>query len=190
MMYDSIIKELLDIKSYLNKNNNINVKELYKLYIRYLKLSVLISNSIPTYNNDSNNYHFGNCYIYALVIPTLESINNMFISYIDYNIGFISEKDITFNTRVLLDNFKRDLDILGIEYYSTCINDSNKHNGYKVAMYKSKEDFHFIRENSDKVWSHKIGYSDNIEVVKPEYKLGDYNLVDCFEIVKPTLRRL
>ena len=88
-------------------------------------------------------------------------------------------------------NLKSDLDSLGIYYYETDIDSINNHGGYKISLYYNYgEDFHFIREDFDGKWSHKMGYSGSIERVKPSERIFKYNLVTTYEIVKPNIRKL
>ena len=51
-------------------------------------------------------------------------------------------------------------------------------------------DFHFIRQNIDKKWSHKLGYSETIDIVTPKYNVLEYTNVGTIEIVKPVIREL
>ena len=89
------------------------------------------------------------------------------------------------------DNLKSDLDSLGIYYYETDIDSINNHGGYKISLYYNYgEDFHFIREDFDGKWSHKMGYSGSIERVEPSERIFKYNLVTTYEIVKPNIRKL
>ena len=67
----------------------------------------------------------------------------------------------------------------------------NEHGGYKISLYESSDDFHFIRQNEDGTWSHKLGYSDLVERIDnpSKYLFDEYECIKTLEIVKPVLRK-
>ena len=201
MIYEEILRELVYIRIYLGKNiGKVSRKEIYKLYRRYLKLYMLLPIKNPEFDKNNSLYFNGNCYCYALMLPTPKEFYDAYMNACDdvdlplsfhHDVGFISEKKCFLKPPKLLDNLKSDLDSLGIYYYETDIDSINNHGGYKISLYYNYgEDFHFIREDSDGKWSHKMGYSGSIERVEPSERIFKYNLVTTYEIVKPNIRKL
>ena len=56
--------------------------------------------------------------------------------------------------------------------------------------YLSFNDFHFLRQNSDGSWSHKVGYLNRLDKFDtlPNIVNGNYELIKVLEIVKPKVR--
>ena len=82
--------------------------------------------------------------------------------------------------------------IIGKKYFESCSrtlrhNVGFIHGGYKIALFRSYYDFHFVRENSDSTWSHKKGYCNQIIRLEklPIILDRDYDYVKTYEIVKP-----
>lgn len=201
MIYEEILRELAYMRIYLGKNiGNVSRIEIYELYIRYLKLYMLLPIKSPEFDKNNPLYFNGNCYCYALMLPIPEEFYNAYMNaYADidfplslrHDVGFISKKEFSLKPSKLLDNLKRDLDYLDIDYYETDIGSMNNHGGYKISLYCNPfEDFHFIREDSDGKWSHKLGYAGSIERINPSERIYNYNLVTTYEIVKPGVRKL
>ena len=201
MIYEDILRELAYMRIYLGKNiGKVSRKEIYKLYRRYLKLYVLLPIKNPEFDKNNPLYFNGNCYCYALMLPTPKEFYDAYMNACDdvdlplsfhHDVGFISEKECSLKPSKLLDNLKIDLDSLGIYYYETDIDSINNHGGYKISLYYNDgEDFHFIRDDFDGKWSHKMGYSGSIERVEPSERIFKYNLVTTYEIVKPNIRKL
>lgn len=193
--YINTCKEIRNILDYLRVNSeSLTIDEIKKLYIRYLYLSTKVSTNNPKYKDFDMDYAGGNCYCYALGFLTPEEFNipyhRIISKHMSHNIGFISGNvtDIA-SKEEIVDNFLLDLDYLGIKHFETGVNDKNRHGGYKISFFKSPHDFHFIRQNIDGVWSHKLGYTPTIEKIEmpQERVLGRYNYVKTLEIVKPVI---
>ena len=190
MIYEEILRELAYMRIYLDKNiGKVSRKEIYKLYIRYLKLYMLLPLKNPEFDKNNPLYFNGNCYCYALMLPIPEEIYNAYINapedislplVLRHDVGFISNRKDSLRPTKLLDNLRSDLDSLGIEYYETYISSKNNHGGYKISLYCDPcIDFHFIRE-----------YAGSIERIDPSERIYNYNLVTTYEIVKPNIRKL
>lgn len=191
----SINREINNLLRFLNNNkDSISKIELMKLYRRYLYLSSRVSTNNPLYKNDKDNYKEGNCYCYALGFITPSIFNDIFARFdekmIRHNIGFISDTFIDINSSSdLMFGFENDLSYLGIKYYNSNIESDNNHNGYKVSLYRGFDDFHFVRQNIDGSWSHKIGYEPIVIKCTDPRNVLDYELLNTYEIVKPVVRR-
>lgn len=202
MTYEDIVNELGNIRLYIIDNySKMTQSEIYELYRRYVKLSMLISSNNPSFDEKKYMYYGGNCYCYALMMMTPSTFiegyengirnDNSLPSTLCHNVGFLSDSKYSLKLSTLLKNLKNDLDFLGIEYYDTDFYSENKHGGYKISLYyKAMTDFHFIRQNIDKKWSHKLGYSETIDIVTPKYNVLGYTNVGTIEIVKPVIREL
>ena len=81
--------------------------------------------------------------------------------------------------------------MLGIKWYKSGINKPNSHGGYKIAVYFSDDDFHFLRQNRDFSWSEKQGYTNRVLKVDDPLCLSkiykNYKHVKTLEIVKPVI---
>lgn len=201
MIYEEILRELAYMRIYLGKNiGKVSRKEIYKLYRRYLKLYMLLPIKNPKFDKNNPLYFNGNCYCYALMLPTPKEFYDSYMNapedislplVLRHDVGFISNRKDSLRPTKLLDNLRSDLDSLGIEYYETYISSKNNHGGYKISLYCDPcIDFHFIREDSDGKWSHKLGYAGSIERIDPSERIYNYNLVTTYEIVKPDVRKL
>ena len=84
----------------------------------------------------------------------------------------------------------KDFEELNIDSYEISSDLPNEHGGYKIAFYLSFNDFHFLRQNSDGSWSHKVGYLNRIDKFDtlPNIVNGNYELIKVLEIVKPKVR--
>ena len=148
-------------------------------------------------------YYLGNCYTYALGLPSKKEFIDKFISLgqeelFPFNCGFTyTTKNYALpgNASSILQNFYHDCSILGIQVFDSEVDLPNYHGGYKVMLYLSFyhsfcNDFHFIRQNlKDGTWSDKIGYFGSMR--KLEYPCSfnsNYKYVKTFEIVKPIIR--
>lgn len=166
--------------------------DLLRIYREFLKDYIRICKSDPSYDKDSKwiLYREGNCYSLIISTPEVFISNYRCKSGYDFShdVGFVSGHNYSDYVSDCIDNLKYDLDYLDyleIDYYDSDIDSSNKHNGYKIALYKSIDDFHFIRQNNDGSWSHKKGYDQIIERINPEDTLfDDFKLVKTLEIVK------
>ena len=187
-----IKKKLL--KSFVSKElTPIQVK---KLFYEYIKLDVVLYNSNPTSIINKKRYDNGNCYSFALDIPT----PSIFVYLYDYfeiddfyiNPGFCSElSKISKSKEERINSFKMDLDKLNIKYYETRIDNPNRLNGYKIAILQKANNIHFIRQNTDYTWSEKIGYNSLFEtfdsIKESHYLKKGYLLDKTYEIVKPKI---
>lgn len=121
-----------------------------------------------------------NCYAYALDIP----IKTQFHS--DYWVGRYSAEnsrqftDTEYNsTRELVEAFLNDLYELGIEVSSYRPNEISQKGSYNIGLLYERvpDDFHFVRQDVDGSWSHKLGF-----VHMPE-KITLEKLEDCYTVV-------
>lgn len=184
---------------YLSKE--ITSEEIKKLYIEYLKLSMLLSTNKPNYKDDLHDYKRGNCYCYALGIKFPYDFYSKYneLSEIPFvhSVGFISENDDAFTKKEIMSSLYNDLNVLNIKYKNTNINAKNK-NGYKIAIYfdniyKFFNNFHVARENVDGSWSEKLGYTSEIlKFSSPTdsyyVKNLNYKLHKVLEITKPVIK--
>lgn len=172
-------------------------KRVQKCYLEYLKIEMLLRRSIPSYGKDRYSYHKGNCYSYALGLPTPFLIWFSMVFNCDYGFsakpGFSVDKEYYSwrNTEALITGLYQDCDSLGIEVYDSSLEEQNSHGGYKIALYNGNADFHFMRQDDDGLWSHKLGYRAPVKRVKPEIVYGEgehqLQLKKVVEVVKPTL---
>lgn len=115
-----------------------------------------------------------NCYAYALGLD----INENDICEYAYQPGSISSKVanliIHFNYflySVLIKNIEKDFETLGISYKEIEPDDEIQDDEWKIALFVEFydkyfmddliSDFHFLRANSNGVWTHKHGYCNS-----------------------------
>jgi len=196
--YTKIRLQILNIYKYLILNyRNLDANQINDLYIEYLKLSVQLGTNSPLYSKDFDKYLYCNCYCYALGL-TLPSIIKLLYKHstkddMGHTIGFISKKDYKFDINTILENLYMDLDTLKISVYDSDITKSPEHGGYKISLYleNNGEDFHFIRQNINGLWSDKLGYTNIIrDLDTPKPPNFNYEYVKTFEIVKPIIKSL
>lgn len=192
--YNKIRTEIMELLSKLNNEpSSYDTISIYKLYRQYLKLSMKISTNKPKYNSDKTSYPYGNCYSYALGFHCPEEFAKIFdekcaIAF-PFNIGLMNSFFTSYDK--LSSDLDSDLDSLDIKHYDIDYDEPCSHGGYKISLYETDDDFHFIRENSDGSWSHKIGFDGEVSKVKPsKYLLGYYEYIKTMEIVKPVVREL
>ncbi len=176
------------------------IEKLSTLYLEYIKKYVNLYNQSPKYNQKWQSIN--NCYFYALNIstPLIINIYSKLLTddYFSINVGNIAGMDFmeqqNQNEIELLNCLYHDLNELNIKCYESTINTPNKYNGYKIlVLYSDSHDYHFIRQNSDNLWSTKFGLekdiftSDNPLLLfnNPFDTSCSYKLVKCLEIVKP-----
>lgn len=183
--------KLIEFYSKVFTSGNMSELDLLKMYREFLREYTRLCKENPSFEQDYrwNLYSEGNCYCYALMLPTPEIFARTYMSKskseFEHYIGFLSGKEYSDDIGVCYDNLRNDLDFLGIDYYETDIDTHNSHGGYKISFLKSIDDFHFIRQNTDGTWSHKRGYSSYIERTSFDAKiLEDFKRVKTFEIVK------
>ena len=190
--YSEVTKEIHSILRKLNEEGNeYKGSDIYRLYRDYLKLSMKLSFNNPSFEMDKSKYPYGNCYSYALGLRCPKIFARMFdekcIIFFPYNVGLM-QTSFTSHDKCELD-LESDLDSLGIKHFDVDYDEPCEHGGYKISLYESDDDFHFIRENSDGSWSHKLGFSASVEKVKPsKYLFDEYEYVKTLEIVKPLVR--
>ena len=207
MTYEDIYQELNIIyqelinytKREVNDNISIRYNKFISLYKRYLQLVVYLDSILPSYNTPVN----GNCYFYALNI----NINKIFMlsyhklmrSNLLTNLGLNKPRCYLYSASNILDYLYSDLEYLNIAYYNSDINMINKHNGYKIAIFREvnyQMDYHFIREDINGLWSHKLGYTNKYErnidlwalINNYNKDLLQYEYLKTIEIVKPRIR--
>lgn len=175
-------------------SDNITSKEVLELYKEYLKLSVKLGTNKPLFDEKEGKYNNSNCYMYALGLTTPKIFASIYeykeIDDLIHNLGFISDIPYSTSLKENLYSLQCDLENLGIDSYECTMLGDTHHGGYKIALFKAPYDFHFIRQNSDGSWSHKLGYSPIIERIEipQERVLGEYDYIKTLEIVKPIIR--
>ncbi len=174
------------------------------LYAEYCKLSILLTSSLPMFDEDyeSLNKDFGNCYTYALGLdcPSVfyKKFEEIEKGYRDFNIGFVSNPKVIGDlsrcddfTNKIMKNLESDFETLQIEYFDSDFTKENSHNGYKIAIFYNNgficRDFHVIRENKDGSWSEKCGYGGEVKKINNPQK-NPYPLLKVLELRKPRLR--
>lgn len=185
--YNDMLKLYLRLKS----DEKLSECEVLKIYREYLKLSMKISFNSPSCIEDKDNYKNGNCYCYAMGFNTPRIIGKKYFEScsrtLRYNVGFISGLPYFNDRKSIIRALESDLRCLNIEFYECEPDSKNIHGGYKIALFRSYYDFHFVRENSDSTWSHKKGYCNQIIRLEklPIILDRDYDYVKTYEIVKP-----
>lgn len=177
-LYNEILKISMDSPKY------------FELYKEYIKLLILISSNNPSFNDDVKKYINGNCYSYALDIFNPEGISNVILQ-LGLNVGYLSRNLVYNGTKEkYLYGLAKDFEELNIDSYEISSDLPNEHGGYKIAFYLSFNDFHFLRQNSDGSWSHKVGYLNRLDKFDtlPNIVNGNYELIKVLEIVKPKVR--
>lgn len=185
--YNDMLKLYLRLKS----DEKLSECEVLKIYREYLKLSMKISFNSPFFIEDKDNYKNGNCYCYAMGFNTPRIIGKKYFEScsrtLRHNVGFISGLPYYNDRKSIIRALESDLRCLNIEFYECEPDSKNIHGGYKIALFRSYYDFHFVRENSDSTWSHKKGYCNQIIRLEklPIILDRDYDYVKTYEIVKP-----
>lgn len=147
------------------------MKEITQEFINHVKLLSSKSTIPPIYNADEWHGSF-NCYMYAL------NICSDFIGY-RTNPGFLVEEIkqeyakkeglLDYNKKNLISLFKEDCNELKLKVIETTLNEKVESNEYKIAIYlNSTGGYHFIRQDSNGMWSEKNGWWGKIEILKGE----------------------
>ena len=153
------MEKYLKLISFYNKvftSGYMSELDLLKAYREFLRDYIRLSKVNPSFESDPKwkLYTEGNCYCYALMLPTPEIFTSTYISKskneFEHYIGFLSGKEYSDDIDVCYDNLRSDLDFLGIDYYETDNDAYNSHDGYKISFLKSIDDFHFLRQKSHK----------------------------------------
>ena len=95
-----------------------------------------------------------NCFTYAL------NMKNRFDSKVVGTMG--NFKDIFLSSSLSLSEAitleKEKLDVLNIEYRSSYFEEEVPDGYYKVIFFITTKDFHWVRQDEDGTWSHKLGW--------------------------------
>ena len=186
-----VYSEMLKLYLRLKSDEKLSECEVLKIYREYLKLSMKISFNSPSFIEDTDDYKNGNCYCYAMGFNTPRIIGKKYFEScsrtLRHNVGFISGLPYFNDRKSIIRALESDLRCLNIEFYECEPDSKNIHGGYKIALFRSYYDFHFVRENSDSTWSHKKGYCNQIIRLEklPIILDRDYDYVKTYEIVKP-----
>lgn len=186
-----VYSEMLKLYLRLKSDEKLSECEVLKIYREYLKLSMKISFNSPSLIEDKDDYKNGNCYCYAMGFNTPRIIGKKYFEScsrtLRHNVGFISGLPYYNDRKSIIRALESDLRCLNIEFYECEPDSKNIHGGYKIALFRSYYDFHFVRENSDSTWSHKKGYCNQIIKLEklPIILDRDYDYVKTYEIVKP-----
>lgn len=191
--YLKTYRDIISIyKRLLTESKNMGSSEVYELYREFLKLSIKLSTNNPTFYEDFNKYRNCNCYLYALCLtaPSLfaKTYEDKEIEQMYHNVGFMTnEMNYSTDLERNLSDLERDFEILGIDSYECDRYENPTHGGYKIAIFKAPHDIHFVRQNRNGTWSHKMGYTDTIERVDmSNHEVFEfYKYVKTLEIVKP-----
>ena len=176
--------------------------EIEKIYLQALKELIKLGTNNLIFQTDLKKYYLGNCYTYALGLPSLTYLIKKYCELeisdvFPFNLGFMNQKSYYLNgngINTVLNAFKSDCDSLNIKVYETNVKADDIHGGYKIALFyycnKNNQDFHFIRQNQNGTWSDKQGYFLPPRLLPSfnEYYKG-YDFLGTFEIVKPVIRQ-
>ena len=200
-----IIKKYPENK-WITEEEEIKIKNyIQNIYNRYLKLSACLDKKVPDFNKGIWPYS-NNCYNYAMNFrkPQIfqDVYNKLFYELFFNQLGAVGNNKISKNITKegIFSSLYADLDALKIKSYKSSIEKKTQHGGYKICIYYlDKEnailrpDYHFIRQNSNGIWSEKNGMNEEILEVKRLDKLETrpkYELIETLEIVKPNLKEL
>lgn len=204
-------EELLEIlqkyynNEYITENDEIEIKKkILNSYKRYLKICVCLDKKVPDYNNGIWPYQ-NNCYCYSLDFrkPKIfqDIYTEIFYKFFSINLGEISEVNLPrmFTEKDFFNSLYADLDFLKIKHYESSFDKDTIHGGYKIAIYMRdtkdyyKPDYHFVRQNSNGLWSEKYGSNEKIYVINNLDHLSNhpnYRYIKTLELVKPCLKEL
>lgn len=129
-----------------------------------------LRNSIDLEKKSWINLNDTNCYAYALGldIPEQEINNHAYFPGIIGNSKIYLPNQELFTYEEFIYNLFEDFKALNIEYKEIDPLDKINIDEWKIALfitYYSKnyvEDFHFLRENKENIWYHKLGYTGTI----------------------------
>ena len=176
--------------------------EIERLFLEALKEKIKLGANFLHFYDDLRDYELGNCYTYALGLPSMKTFIRLFVGIdfddvFPFNVGFMNQSPYFLSGRdedTFLHYFYKDCRALNIKVYETDEHSQNIHGGHKIALYVyychgNIEDFHFIRQNMDGVWSHKKGYFNQPQLTFFAPTLENrYEHIKTFEIVKPIIR--
>lgn len=153
------------------------------------KIIELIRKKINLKSNHWIHYHTTNCYAYALGLD----IRERKIVKDAYKPGAMSgyEKAIKKNQLFIREDLIKaifmDMDLLGIQIKQINLTDNIDDDAWKIALFitryskysKNLDDFHFLREVSNNMWYHKVGFDS-----RPTNLDDNYNIInnpkECF----------
>lgn len=96
------------------------------------------------------------------------------------------EFEFPVNEEDLVQKVFQDMDLLDVDIRISSVDEPLKADEWKIAIYYSDHDFHFMRQDSDGTWSHKVGYTPFIFsekmptkylVLHPDPDIPPYKLV-------------
>lgn len=185
--------KILKLYKDLLLNKNSSIFKIIDMYKEYLKLSICLGTNSPVFEENLKKYNHINCYGYALGLTQPQIFYNKYYKIeregMSHNLGMMTQRYSTRNVDKQIELFYKDLEALNIKWYESDIEKENMHGGYKIALYFSPYDFHFLRQNKDGLWSEKAGYSRRINIInKPQSEMGSYKLTKVLEIVKPVVK--
>lgn len=183
------------------KNSHRSI-EIERLFLKALKEKIKLGTNDLSFYEDLNDYGLGNCYTYAFGLPSIKSFIHQFTEIeiedvFPFNVGFMNHTPYYLYGRdesTLFHYFLEDCHALNIKVYETDVQSPNVYGGYKIALYVSYchgiiQDFHFLRQNKDGVWSHKKGYFNEPQLTFfAPFLENQYEHFKTFEIVKPVIR--
>ena len=132
----------------------------------------LIGDYPPTFSVDYS--PFRNCYAHALNCQYEDRDFSTYtpgLIYANYNgSDFFDNGDYFFDYDLFIKLIKRDCSALSITASSFSFDSKLREGSCKIALSYSKadNDFHFLRQNSDGLWSHKPGFGSPSIRVKSE----------------------
>jgi len=141
--------------------------------------SMAIFNSIGAYppNFVVDYSHYRNCYAHALNCMyedrdySVYSPGAITATFNESDIFYSEDCHIYFREDLYLKLIKRDCSMLGIDAQCCSYGAQLAENAYKIVLaYSNAEnDFHFIRQNADGLWSHKPGFGSRRHPISSEY---------------------
>ena len=104
-----------------------------------------------------------------------------------WELGLSTEDWYKYYDKSLVSNlFISDMNYLNIGVYKTDLKTKTSENQMKIALYVTKFDFHFVRQNDDKSWSYKDGRFGGCIKLKgnPPKNLGYYDLEGIYMLTQ------
>lgn len=149
------------IRDYIKKND-------------YPSLSPCIKKNDPMLRCNYNCYG----YIFGFTGEQYEDINNNIgiwnLGFTDQTFGLAYRFGNPYVVKILL---KNDFKKLKLKLHNSNENEKIKNGEIKFAIYGCEQDFHFVRQNADGTWSHKMGWN----CVEEEFKTKNGKLEKSFE---------
>ena len=133
-------------------------------------IKMLIGDYPPVFYPDYSPYR--NCYAHALNCDYEDrdfSVYSPGAIYATYNGSeiFNDDGEYFFDYDLFIKLVKRDCSALSISATTCSFDSKSKDESYKIALTYSKKDndFHFLRQNYDGIWSHKPGFGSPKKLV-------------------------